>query len=79
MDDDYLVNSNNWNFTQHIDYHTEYLELSNVHENLPVVNQINSNIVNHQISTMVYDLPLPVPEDSSSNNLRLNTKMMFDL
>ncbi len=67
--DDYLANTDNWNFTQHIDYQSEYVELSNVHENVPLVNDINSNIVNHSTSTMVYNLPLP---ESLSSNLRLN-------
>ena len=67
--DDYLANTDNWNFTQHIDYQSEYVELSNVHENVPLVNDINSNIVNHSTSTMVYNLPLP---ESLSSSLRLN-------
>ncbi len=67
--DDYLVNPDNWNFTQQIDYQSEYVELSNVHENIPLVNDINSNIINHSSSTMIYDLPLP--QQHSSSNLRL--------
>jgi hypothetical protein len=67
--DDYIVNPDNWNFTQQIDYQSEYVELSNVHENIPLVNDINSNIVNHSSSTMIYDLPLP--QQHSPSNLRL--------
>jgi hypothetical protein len=56
--DDYLSNPDNWNFSQQIDYsiiQSEFVELSNVHENIPLVNEINSNTFNLPSSTMAYD------------------------
>lgn len=71
---DYLTNPDNWNFSEQTDYsiinQSEFVELSNVHENIPVINDINSNNFNLTLppSTMVYDLQL---SQNSSSNLRL--------
>jgi len=64
--DGYLVNSENWNFHQQIDYsinQVEFVDLSNVHEHISFENEINSNNFNHPLPspTMVYELPLSQP------------------
>jgi hypothetical protein len=68
--DDYLANPNNWNFPPQIDYQSQFIELSNIHHNIPLSNEINSNHLNlpPPSPTMVYDLQ---SQQNSSSNLRL--------
>lgn len=73
--DDYLVNPESWNFSQQHDYSinpTQFVELSNVHSNISLLNETNLNTINLSSSSppssMIYDLPLP---QNSSSNLRL--------
>jgi hypothetical protein len=71
--DDYLMNSDNWIFPQQIDYstnQTQFIELSNVHHDIPLSNEIHSNTYNlPSSSSMLYDLPLP---QTASTTLRLD-------
>jgi hypothetical protein len=70
--DDYLTNPD-WNFPPQIDYsihQSQFVELSNIHHNIPLSNEINSNSLNlpPPSPAMVYDLQL---QQNSSSNLRL--------
>jgi hypothetical protein len=72
--DDYLANPDNWNFPQQIDYsinQSQFVELSNVHHNISLSNETNSNTVNlpPPSPAMIYNLQLP---ENSSSNLKLN-------
>jgi hypothetical protein len=73
--DDCLINSdhffiNSWNFPQQIDYTTnqsQFVELSNVHHDIPSSNEINST--SFTPSTIIYDLQIP-----QNSSLRLDKK-----
>ncbi|CAF0843209.1 unnamed protein product [Adineta steineri] len=64
---DYLINSNDWNISQEINYSTnqsQFIELSNVHHNLSYSNDIQSNTLNlPATSTMICNIEL---QDNSS-------------
>ncbi|CAF1111226.1 unnamed protein product [Rotaria sordida] len=72
--DDYLMNSDNWNISQQIDYsinQSQFVELSNVNYDYQVSNEINLNHFNlTQPSTTIYDLQLP---QNSSSTLKFHT------
>jgi hypothetical protein len=71
--DDYLANTNNWNFPEQIDYtinQSQFVELSNVHQHISLSNNTNSNTFNlPSLSTMIYDSSQLT--ENSSSNLRL--------
>jgi hypothetical protein len=77
--DDYLTNSDHWIFPQQIDYSTnqaQFIELSNVHHDIHLSNEINSNTFNLPApSSIMYDFPLP---QNSSSTLRLDKSSLND-